>query len=100
MAGMSGVSYGRFALYDGIRALLWASLGVASGVLFADRLAALLGSLERIHGVVLYAAAAGLLLFVLMKWWVRRRHGRARITLPEESVATAAEIGLSRRRRV
>ena len=36
MAGMSRVPYLRFALYDGIGALLWATLGVWTGSVFAQ----------------------------------------------------------------
>ncbi|OIP07678.1 MAG: hypothetical protein COW56_14225 [Rhodocyclales bacterium CG17_big_fil_post_rev_8_21_14_2_50_68_7] len=79
MAGMSGLAYGWFLLYDGIGALLWAALGISSGALFADRLASLLAGLESVHGIIGYVAVAALLMFVLMKWLVRRLHGRARI---------------------
>lgn len=87
MAGMSGVPYRRFVLYDGIGALLWATLGVASGALFADQLTDLVQGLESVQETFVYVAAAGLLLFILMKWLVRRRHGRARIEVSAEGAS-------------
>lgn len=86
MAGMSGVSYPRFVLYDGIGALLWASLGVGTGAVFAQRIMHIVAGFQDVQLIVVYLAASGLLLFLLMKWLVRRRHGRAEI------VASAAVV--------
>lgn len=80
MAGMSGVPYRLFLLYDGIGALLWASLGVTTGAVFAYQIPAILGQLENSRMVLLYLVGSLLLLFLLMKWLVRRRHGRAQLS--------------------
>lgn len=77
MAGMSGVPYRQFALYDGIGALLWATVGVWTGSVFAQEFVRLIGRIQDAQLIVIYLAATGLLLFFLMKWLVRRRHGRA-----------------------
>ena len=82
MAGMSGVSYLRFALYDGIGALLWASLGVGIGAVFAQRIMHIVAGFQDAQLIIVYLAASGLLLFLLMKWLVRRRHGRAELVSP------------------
>lgn len=79
MAGMSGVPYRLFSLYDGIGAVLWAALGVATGRVFAREVTPLADRLEDTRAVVIYLGITGLLLFVLIKYLVRRRHGRTAI---------------------
>lgn len=79
MAGMSGVPYRWFALYDGIGALLWATLGIWTGSLFAREFALIVDRLKDVHLIIAYLGITGLLLFLLMKWLVRLRHGRAEI---------------------
>lgn len=77
MSGMSGVSYRQFFLYDGIGAVLWASLGVSVGMAFASQVNLLIGHLENSRIILMYLAGSLFLLFLLMKWLVRMRHGRA-----------------------
>lgn len=79
MAGISGIRYGRFALYDGLGALLWAGLVVLAGWWFAHRLASLVGQIDNVRLAVLCLAGAALLLFMLMKVWIRYLHGAARL---------------------
>lgn len=79
MAGISGMSYSRFALYDSIGALLWAGVVIFAGWWFAHRLASLVGQIDNVRLAVLGLAGAGLLLFVLMKVWVRHLHGAAQL---------------------
>ncbi len=79
MAGISGVPYRWFALYDGIGALLWASLGVLTGSVFAREFTLIAGRFQDAQLIFVYLAATGLVLFVLVKWLVRRRHGRPEI---------------------
>lgn len=90
MAGMSGVPYRLFALYDGIGAVLWATLGVATGMLFAHQFALIVDRLEDTRAIFIYLAAAGLLLFLLMKWLVRLIHGRAEIAVQAEVTAKSS----------
>lgn len=84
MAGISAIPYGRFALYDGIGALLWASASVFAGWWFAHRLASLVGQIDDVRLAMLWLAGVGLLLFVLMKVWVRHIHGAARLGSADE----------------
>ena len=90
MAGMSGVPYRFFVLYDGIGAVLWATVGVAIGSIFAQQVALFVNRLEGTRTIFIYVAAAGLLLFLLMKWLVRRVHGRAKVEALAVVVATAS----------
>lgn len=82
MAGMRGLPYRLFLRYDGLGALLWACLGVTTGAVFAYRIPAILNHLEDSRILLLYLAGSLLLLFLLMKWLVRQRHGRAQLTDP------------------
>jgi rSAM/selenodomain-associated transferase 2 len=95
MAGMSGVTYRQFVLYDGIGAFLWAGLGVGIGSMFASKVMSIIGVLENSKVVLLYVAGSLLLLFLLVKWIVRRRHGAALLPSPEvmaEASATRLSI--------
>lgn len=77
MAGMSEIPYCQFALYNGFGAFFWATVGVLTGTVFANRLDALFGMLESSRVVFIYLIASLLLLFLLSKWLVRRKHGAA-----------------------
>lgn len=79
MAGMSNLGYSRFALYDGIGTLLWAGVVVSAGWWFARRLASLAGQIENVRMAVLWLGGTGLVLFVLMKLWIRHFHGAAQL---------------------
>lgn len=81
MAGMPGVSYRSFVLYDGLGAVLWATLGIWTGSAFAHELERMIGRFKDAQLMLAYLAGAALLLFILVKWLVRRRHGRAEIVM-------------------
>lgn len=89
MAGMSGVPYRQFAFYDGIGALVWAALGIWTGSVFAREFTLIVSRFKDVQLVFIYLAVTGLLLFMLMKWLVRRRHGRAEIILQVDLAADA-----------
>lgn len=89
MAGMSGVPYRWFALYDGIGALLWATLGIWTGSLFAREFALIADRFEDVQLIFVYLAVTGLFLFVLMKWLIRLRHAPAEIVLKTDVVLEA-----------
>ncbi len=84
MAGISGIRYGRFALYDGIGALLWAGVVIFAGWWFAHRLASLVGQIDNVRLAVLWLGGIGLLLFVLMKVWIRHLHGAAHLSVARD----------------
>jgi membrane protein DedA with SNARE-associated domain len=85
MAGMSGVPFRLFALYDGIGALLWATLGIWTGAVLADELVPIVGRFKDTHLIFVLLAAMGLLMFILVKWFVRLRHGRAEIVVKSDA---------------
>ncbi len=76
MAGMSGMPYRSFLLYDGIGALLWAIVGITSGVLFARETAGLASWIENSGQPLLYLAATAGIAFALFGLWMSRRSGR------------------------
>ncbi len=87
LAGMLGMPAGRFVLYDGAGAALWAGAFIGLGRAFDDQLLRVLALAE---GATTTAAAVVLglvLLYVAIKFWQRQRFLRqlriARIT-PEE----------------
>ncbi len=86
MAGMAGISYASFLLFDAIGALLWATTGVGTGFLFAREIPAIVGRIDDARTLLLYLAVGAVLLFLAMKWWVRRRHGKARLAIAEPEI--------------
>ncbi|MHB1676235.1 MAG: DedA family protein [Sulfuriferula sp.] len=84
MAGMAGVTYKQFLLYDGIGALLWAAMWILFGFYFSNSVTTLVDRLESSRLIVLYLAGSLLLLFLLVKWIVRRRHGVAKLVIKVE----------------
>jgi membrane protein DedA with SNARE-associated domain len=77
LAGAMRARPAAFLLYDAIAGLLWSSLGIVAGLVFADevdRALALLTDLGARAALVLVALLAG---FVAWKWWHRRRFHRA-----------------------
>lgn len=84
MAGMSGMLYRQFLLYDGIGSILWACFGIAMGSIFAHRINALFGMLDRSRTILFYLLGVLLLLFFMLKLLVRWQHGRAKLPLKQE----------------
>ena len=66
-------SYWRFLLFDSIGALIWAGASLSAGILFRDAIDRLLGALARLGGWALVLLGSALALFVIWKWWERRR---------------------------
>ncbi len=73
LAGESGTSLRRFVIYDGIGAALWAGGAVALGAIFHEAVEAVLIQLDQLGQVALFLLVAAIGLFVLVKWWQRRR---------------------------
>jgi len=91
LAGESRIPVGRFALYDGIGAALWAGGGVALGVIFHEAIDAVLDELEVLGNSALVLLAIALLAFVAVKWWQRWRF-KMRIRMARISVAELSEL--------
>jgi membrane protein DedA with SNARE-associated domain/rhodanese-related sulfurtransferase len=87
LAGETGISLRRFALYDGIGAVLWAGGAVALGAIFHEAVGAILLELEGLGHYALILLIAAVAAFVIIKWWQRYRFRMkirmARISAPE-----------------
>jgi membrane protein DedA with SNARE-associated domain len=77
LAGAMGASVLSFLLWDGAGNLLWAGLGVGTGFLFHDAVDRILGLLSTLGLWALAVLAVALGLFILWKWWERRRFFRS-----------------------
>lgn len=76
LAGATGASILSFLLYDAGGSLLWAGSGVALGAIFHRAVDRALEFLTSIGSRAVVLVGAGLLLFILVKWWQRRRFYR------------------------
>ncbi len=87
LAGVVGMRFIRFVIFDTIGALLYLGGFAALGYLFANQLEDVALYSERLGTVLLVLAVAGLAAYIIMKWRERKRFLRdleiARIT-PEE----------------
>jgi rhodanese-related sulfurtransferase len=91
LAGETRIPIGRFALYDGIGAALWAAGGVALGVIFHEAIDAVLEELAVLGNSALMLLAAAVVAFVVVKFWQRWRF-RMRIRMARISPAQLAEL--------
>jgi membrane protein DedA with SNARE-associated domain/rhodanese-related sulfurtransferase len=73
LAGETRIGLGRFILFDGIGAALWAGGAVAIGVIFRDAVEAVLLTLEQLGNLALLLFVLAIALFVAVKWRQRRR---------------------------
>ncbi len=85
MSGISGLSLPRFLLFDGIGALLWSATAVTLGMFFAVQINKIFEQMQAAQSVVLIFVGAMIGMFILLKIWVRARHGRAEI-LPRSAL--------------
>ena len=87
LAGAMGASLPAFLLYDSLGTTLWAGTGLILGFVFHRAIDDILGFLEGLGTGALYLLGTALALFVLFKWWQRRRFYRtlrmARISVDE-----------------
>lgn len=87
LAGAMGAKLPSFLFYDALGTILWAGSGLLIGFIFHRAIADVLSFLEGLGTGAFYLLAAALLLFVLYKWWQRRRFYKAlrmaRITVEE-----------------
>src|SRR5262252_4919005 len=73
MAGATKAGVDEFLLYDTGGALLWAGAGVAAGMIFHRAIDRALSSLASFGSAAFVVLGAGLVAFVAVKWWQRRR---------------------------
>jgi membrane protein DedA with SNARE-associated domain/rhodanese-related sulfurtransferase len=73
LAGEAGTRLGRFILYDGIGAMLWAGGAIALGAIFHEAVAAVLLELEDLGHYAVIMLLVAIALFVAGKWWQRHR---------------------------
>ncbi len=87
LAGAMGAKLPSFFFYDALGTVLWAGGGLLIGFVFHRAIDDVLSFLEGLGTGAVYLLGAGLLLFVLYKWWQRRRFYKAlrmaRITVEE-----------------
>ena len=77
LAGAMGAKLSTFLVYDTLGTVLWAGSGLLLGWIFHRAIEDLLEFLEGLGTGAFYVIAAALVLFVLFKWWQRRRFYRA-----------------------
>jgi membrane protein DedA with SNARE-associated domain len=87
LAGAMGAKLSSFLFYDALGTVLWAGGGLLLGYVFHNAIDDVLSFLEGLGTGALYVVAAALMLFVLFKWWQRRRFYKtlrmARISVDE-----------------
>jgi membrane protein DedA with SNARE-associated domain len=77
LAGAMGAKLPAFLFYDALGTVLWAGGGLMVGFIFHRAIEDVLSFLEGLGTGAFYLLAAGLLLFVLFKWWQRRSFYKA-----------------------
>lgn len=70
---MPRARFSRFLLYDGIGAVIWAGISLGVGVIFRGAIGRILEELADLGGWAVVLLASAFVLFVLFKWWERRR---------------------------
>jgi membrane protein DedA with SNARE-associated domain len=87
LAGAMGAKLPAFLFYDALGTVLWAGGGLLLGYVFHSAIDDVLSFLEGLGTGALYLVGAALVLFVLFKWWQRRRFYKtlrmARISVDE-----------------
>ncbi|MDQ5872933.1 MAG: VTT domain-containing protein [Acidobacteriota bacterium] len=77
LAGAMGAKLASFLFYDTLGTILWAGSGILLGFVFHRAIDDVLSFLESLGTGAFYLLGAALVLFVLFKWWQRRRFYRA-----------------------
>jgi len=77
LAGAMGAKLPAFLFYDALGTILWAGGTLLVGFVFHRAIEDVLSFLESLGTGALYLVGAALLLFVLYKWWQRRRFYKA-----------------------
>jgi hypothetical protein len=72
-----GAKLPAFLFYDALGTILWAGGGLLLGFVFHSAIDDVLSFLEGLGTGAIYLVATGLALFILFKWWQRRRFYKA-----------------------
>ncbi|MBQ4854644.1 DedA family protein/thiosulfate sulfurtransferase GlpE [Rhodanobacter sp. B2A1Ga4] len=95
LVGAMGLPLSRFVWFDGLGSLLWGAVAVGLGYAFADQIDDLLAAIADAGTFALGVLLVLLALYVLARWWQRRRLLRtlrmARITVDELERAMKSE---------
>lgn len=87
LVGAMGLPLSRFVLFDGLGSLLWGAVAIGLGYAFAEQIDDLLQAIANAGTFALGVLLGLLALYVLARWWQRRRLLRtlrmARITVEE-----------------
>ena len=73
LAGMSGVTAGRFFLFDGLGSLLYSGGFILLGYIFSNEIAQVAAALAHIGGSLVSVILVVLILYIAFKYWERRR---------------------------
>ncbi len=73
MAGVVGMPLGRFLLYDGLGALIWAGGFGLLGYIFADQLETVAKHAATLGGYLLWLMGAALVAYIVWRWNERRK---------------------------
>jgi hypothetical protein len=76
LAGAMGARLGPFLFYDTLGTFLWAGSGLLVGHVFHRAIDRVIEALEQLGPRALLVLGAALVLFVLLKWYQRRRFYR------------------------
>ena len=77
LAGAMGAKLPVFLFYDSLGTILWAGTGLILGFVFHRAIEDVLGFLEGLGAGAIYVLGGALVLFILFKWWQRRRFYKA-----------------------
>ncbi|MGY3040167.1 membrane protein DedA with SNARE-associated domain/rhodanese-related sulfurtransferase [Rhodanobacter sp. TND4EL1] len=87
LTGAMGLPFSRFLLFDGVGSLLWATVAIGLGYVFAAQIDTLLAAIASAGTMALEAMLVVLALYILARWWQRRQLLRtlrmARISVDE-----------------
>ncbi|HTV40189.1 MAG TPA: DedA family protein/thiosulfate sulfurtransferase GlpE [Candidatus Sulfotelmatobacter sp.] len=89
LAGMAGISAGRFLLFDGLSSVLYSSAFILLGYIFSNQIAQIAAALNQFGGGLLTIIVILVALYLLYKFWDRQRILRELRT----AKITPAELG-------
>ena len=82
MAGMAGLAYARFLVFDLLGTSLWVAAATGAGMLMAPRLAVAIEYVRRLGGLLSFLFALSVLTVLAYRLAKRSKHGEA-VVSPE-----------------